>query len=95
MIGDGEAKLMALACHKPPDGYEKWIVRPLADKLFELEIVEPISYVTVQRAFKNEIRPRLKRVWYIPKAQDTAFVTNMKDILEICSREYAEKKLAD
>lgn len=53
MTGDVEAKLIALACHKPPEGYAKWTVRLLADKLVELEIVESISYVTVQSILKK------------------------------------------
>ena len=48
MTGDGEAKFIALACHKPSEGYEKWTVRFLSSKLAELEIVESISYETVQ-----------------------------------------------
>ncbi len=51
--GDIEAHLVALSCSKPPDGYIRWILRLLADKLVELEYIESISYETVRRALKK------------------------------------------
>lgn len=51
--GEIEAKLIALACSHPPEGYSKWSVRLLADRLVELEIVDEISHMTVQRVMKK------------------------------------------
>lgn len=53
MDGDLEAKLVALACSKPPEGFGKWSLRLLADKLVELNYVESISHVSVRRALKK------------------------------------------
>ncbi len=52
--GVQEAKLLALACAKPPTGQARWSLRLLADKLVELEIVEQaVSYQTVRRLLKK------------------------------------------
>lgn len=51
--GDAEAKLIAIACSNPPEGYSKWSVRLLADKMVKLEIVEEISHMTIQRTLKK------------------------------------------
>jgi hypothetical protein len=52
--GVQEAKLIALACAKPPTGQARWSLRLLADKLVELEIVEDaVSYQTVRRILKK------------------------------------------
>lgn len=51
--GDIEAHLVALACSKAPDGFSKWSLRLLADKMVELEYVEDISYETVRRVLKK------------------------------------------
>jgi transposase len=51
--GRAEARLIALACSKPPDGRKAWTMRLLADKLVELEVVESISDETVRRALKK------------------------------------------
>lgn len=47
--GSQEAQLVALACSTPPAGQARWSLRLRADKLVELEIVEVVSYQTVQR----------------------------------------------
>jgi Homeodomain-like domain len=51
--GDGEARLIALACSKPPAGYAKWTMQLDADKLVELQVVESISDETVRRTLKK------------------------------------------
>ena len=54
--GEKEAKLITIACSKPPDGRGRWTLRLLADKLIELEIVETISPNTVGRALKKRVK---------------------------------------
>jgi transposase len=51
--GRGEARLIALACRKPPEGIAHWSLRLLADQLVELGVVESISYETVRRMLKK------------------------------------------
>lgn len=51
--GRGEAKLIALACRKPPEGSSHWALRMLAEELVELGVVDSISYETVRRTLKK------------------------------------------
>lgn len=51
--GDGEARLVTLACSQPPAGAARWTLRLLADRLVALAIVESISHETVRRALKK------------------------------------------
>ncbi len=51
--GAFDARLTALACSKAPEGYQRWTVRLLADKLVELKIVDSVSTMTVQRSLKK------------------------------------------
>ena len=51
--GEGEAKIIALACSKPPEGYSRWTVRLLRDKSIELHYVDQISHMTIQRLLKK------------------------------------------
>ena len=51
--GDLEARLIALSCSKVPEGFSKWSLRLLADKMVELEYVESISYETIRRTLKK------------------------------------------
>jgi hypothetical protein len=51
--GRVEAKLVALRCSTPPEGYQQWSLRLLADKMVALEYVEHISYESVRQLLKK------------------------------------------
>lgn len=51
--GDFEAHLIALSCSEPPDGFARWSLRLLADKVVELNYVDNISYETIRRVLKK------------------------------------------
>ena len=51
--GEVEAHLVALSCSTAPEGFTKWSLRLLADKMIELKYVEDISYETVRRVLKK------------------------------------------
>ena len=51
--GDGEARLVAMACSQPPEGRAGWTLQLLADRLVEGEIVESISTETVRQTLKK------------------------------------------
>lgn len=53
VTGDVEAHIIALACSDPPEGYERWTVRLLADKCVELDYVDSLSHMTVSRVLKK------------------------------------------
>jgi len=51
--GDLEAKLVSLCCSEPPEGFAKWSLRLLADKMVELNYIDYISHVTVGEVLKK------------------------------------------
>jgi transposase len=51
--GVQRAKITALASSTAPEGYAKWTMRLLSDKLVELEIVESISHTHVANVLKK------------------------------------------
>ena len=55
VVFDGEerAKITALACTDAPEGYARWSLRLLADRLVELEIVDKVSYSEVGLILKK------------------------------------------
>ena len=52
--GEKEARLVALACSDPPEGYARWTLQLLAERLVQLEVVASISDETVRRALKKK-----------------------------------------
>jgi transposase len=51
--GDLEAKIVQLCCSEPPQGFARWTLRMLADKVVELEYVDTLSHVSVYKALKK------------------------------------------
>jgi hypothetical protein len=51
--GEKEAKLIAVACSKPPKGRARWTLRLLENKVVELGIVDRASDSTIGRALKK------------------------------------------
>lgn len=51
--GDVEAHLIALSCSKAPEGFSRWSLRMLSDKMVELKYVESISHETVRKTLKK------------------------------------------
>jgi hypothetical protein len=57
--GEKEAKLIALACSKPPKGRARWTLRLLENKVVELGIVERASDSTIGRTLKKTLSSRI------------------------------------
>jgi len=51
--GDFEAHLVALSCSEPPEGFARWSLRLLADKVVELNYIGSISHEAVRRVLKK------------------------------------------
>ena len=82
--GEAEAKLIALACSDPPQGYTHWTLKLLEKKVVELGIVKAASDTTIFRTLKdNEVKPHKKKYWMIPSESDSNFVAPMEDVLYV------------
>ena len=51
--GSQRAKITALACSEPPEGYARWSLRLIADKVVELGYCEQISHTEVADILKK------------------------------------------
>jgi hypothetical protein len=56
--GEKEAKLIQLACSKPPEGHAGWSLRLLENKVVELKIVDHASDNTIGRVLKKTFSSR-------------------------------------
>ena len=85
--GEKEAKLIALACSKPPKGRVRWTLRLLENKVVELGIVDRASNCNNRtRAQKNTLKPHRRQQWVIPPKANSAFVAAMEDVLAVYTR---------
>ncbi|VEN73365.1 transposase [Candidatus Desulfarcum epimagneticum] len=51
--GDFEARLVALSCSKAPEGFSRWTLRLLAEKVVKLDYIESISHETIRGILKK------------------------------------------
>lgn len=51
--GEAEAKLSMIACSPAPEGYNRWTVRMLADKMVELGYVDSVSHNCIAETLKK------------------------------------------
>jgi transposase len=51
--GKQEARLIALACSRPPAGKKRWTLRLLADQAVEMDIADSLSHETVRQTLKK------------------------------------------
>jgi hypothetical protein len=42
--GEQEAHLVALVCSSPPEGFARWSLRLLADRVVHMKIIDSISH---------------------------------------------------
>jgi hypothetical protein len=59
--GDFEAHLVALSCSEPPEGFARWSLRLLADKVVELKYIDSISHEAVRRILKKRDQTMAKQ----------------------------------
>jgi transposase len=53
ITGETEARIIALACSKPPVGFSRWTVRLLTERVIELKILESVSRETIRTTLKK------------------------------------------
>ncbi|MFV0269375.1 MAG: helix-turn-helix domain-containing protein [Draconibacterium sp.] len=51
--GDAEAHLVSLCCSDPPEGFAKWSLRLLADRMVQLEYATSVSHETIRKTLKK------------------------------------------
>ena len=93
ITGEVEAHVIAMACHNPPEGYCRWTLRLLSERMVQMNYIDKISHTTVGKILKeNSLKPHLVEEWCVPKEQSADFAACMEDVLEVYSRPYDETR---
>jgi hypothetical protein len=61
VTGEVEARLIALACSKAPEGRVRWTLRLLEKHVALTEDLPDLDHSTIGRLLKAELRPHLKK----------------------------------
>src|SRR5580765_5022799 len=84
--GEKEAKLIALACSKPPKGRTRWTLRLLENKVVELGIVDRASDSTIGRTLKKHSQAPSPPAMGHPAEGQQRVRTAMEDVLAVYTR---------
>src|SRR5438445_237478 len=91
--GEREAKLIALACSKPPKGRARWTLRLLENKVLELGIVDRASDSTIGRTLKKTFSSPIAAAR--PRHQASAWTLRVVEIGELSGRKEVVAHIAD
>jgi transposase len=56
-----EAHVTMIACSDPPEGYGRWTLHMIADKLVQLTVIDTISHESVRRTLKKQTEALAQR----------------------------------
>ncbi len=91
--GEQKARLVALVCSSPPEGYARWSLRLLADRVVQqMKVIGSLSYETVRQVLDDkELKHWHREEWCIPKAS-AEFVFHMEDVPDVYKRPVDPKR---
>ncbi len=85
--GEKEAKLIALACSKPPKGRARWTLAAIGEQGRGTRHRRSRQRQHDRAdAQKNTLQPHRRQQWVIPPKANSAFVAAMEDVLAVYTR---------
>ena len=91
--GTGEARLVTLACSRPPEGYAKWTLQLPEDRLVEPGLSTASPKKQSEERQQKRYKPWKQKRWCIPPGQNADFVCAMEDVLNVHRREYGDDEV--
>jgi len=87
-----KAKIVALVCSDPPDGFDRWTIELLTEKSIENGIVDQISKEKVRLILReHDLKPWQYQMWCVPELTDE-YIKRMEDILDLYEKDYNGKE---
>jgi transposase len=85
-----KSKVVAIVCSDPPDGFDRWTLDLLKDKI-ESDGLGPISRESIRLILQeHDLKPWQQKMWCIPKI-DAEYIRKMEDVLDIYELQYDEE----
>ena len=83
-----KAQIVAMVCADPPEGFDRWTLNLLQEKVIEREICGQISAESIRIILReHDIKPWQYKMWCVPKLDDE-YIRRMEDILDIYAKDY-------
>jgi transposase len=86
-----KAKVVALVCSDPPEGFDRWTLELLQQAAVKEKIVDSISLQKISVILReHDLKPWLQKSWCVPDL-DAEFIERMEDVLEVYAKSYGER----
>jgi transposase len=78
-----ESKIIATVCSDPPEGFDRWTLDLLKERLESDGDVRSIGKETIRVVLReHDLKPWLQKMWCIPKL-DEEYIARMEDVLDV------------
>lgn len=87
-----KAKIVALVCSDPPDGFDRWTLDLIQEHASKDGLVESISRETVRVILQeHDLKPWRQRSWCVPDL-DPEFIERMEDVLAVYEKPHSDQR---
>lgn len=87
-----KSQIVATVCSDPPEGFDRWTLDLLKERIEKDEIVESIGRETIRIILReHDLKPWQQKMWCIPELNEE-FIERMEDVLDVYERSYDPKK---
>lgn len=87
-----KTQVVAIVCSTPPEGFDRWTLDLLKDKVEKDRIVEEISRDSIRLILReHDLKPWQYQMWCVPKLTEE-YVERMENILDLYEKEYNGKE---
>ena len=86
-----KAKIVAIACSDPPEGFDRWTLEFIQEELLEMKAIDSISKESIRLVLKeHDIKPWRKKMWCIPSL-NSEYINHMESVLDEYEKPYDPK----
>lgn len=83
-----KTKIVATVCSNPPEGFDRWTLELLQEKIIAEEIVDGISRETIRIILhEHDLKPWQYKMWCVTELDDE-FIKRMEDLLDVYEKPY-------
>jgi transposase len=81
-----KSHVVATVCSEPPEGFDRWTLELIRERIVKREVVESISTETIRLILQeHDLKPWRQQSWCLPTL-DEHFIERMEDILALYER---------
>lgn len=81
-----KSHVVATVCSEPPEGFDRWTLELIRERIIAREVVERISTETIRLILQeHDLKPWRQQSWCVPQL-DPEFIARMEDLLALYER---------